>query len=271
MMTNNIEIQPLKNSPQKFEFDQVSPTRRTVRWADVYDDYDDDMVNNVVPIRIRSSSKSAKCLVSISIISLFVGLMIIYLNRDVLNISLAGKNKLIDSSSHLIINDQPSLITCPNNVRKADNDKQKYLTEFYERFNHNHHNMETIDFNALKNDLFDGWYESYSERRKMLYEWKSEYFTSLQSGDSIFESACGIGLNLVLTVDILKESANIENLQLYGIEYVTQSVTYANSILTQVLPQIGNNATLGSPICKGDATDLFFIQSNAFDLAYTGK
>lgn len=73
-----------------------------------------------------------------------------------------------------------------------------------------------------------------------------------------------------MTVDILKESANVENLKVYGIEYVPKSVIDANNILTQMLPETGN-ASLGSEICRADATDLFFIPSNTFDLSYTGK
>ncbi len=72
-----------------------------------------------------------------------------------------------------------------------------------------------------------------------------------------------------MTVDILKESANVCDLKVYGIEYVSKSVADANRILGQVLPQTAN-AQLGSPICRGDATDLFYIPSDSFDLSYTG-
>lgn len=84
------------------------------------------------------------------------------------------------------------------------------------------------------------------------------------------QSACGIGLNLLMTVDILKESANIEKLEVHGIEYRASSTADANNLLSQLLPPAGD-AKLGVPICRGDATDLFYVPSNTFDLAFTGK
>ena len=75
-----------------------------------------------------------------------------------------------------------------------------------------------------------------------------------------------------MTVNVLKESAKIENLKVHGIEYRATSTADANNILPQLLPIFGGaGASLGAPICRGDATDLFFVPSNAFDLALTGK
>ena len=74
-----------------------------------------------------------------------------------------------------------------------------------------------------------------------------------------------------MTADILKESANVQNLKVYGIEYVPESVVDANIILDQVLAETGGGAELGAPICRGDATDLFYIPSDLFDLSYTGE
>lgn len=167
------------------------------------------------------------------------------------------------------------IFTCPdpNQIKKSENDKDEMLTEFYDEFNHHvgDGEDEEIDVNELKETIFDGWGHSYNEFKEILYEWKSTYFSSLQSGDTIFESGCGSGLNLLMTVDILKESANVDDLKVYGIEYVPESVANANRILGQVLPETwAGNAQLGSPICRGDATDLFYIPSDSFDLSYTG-
>lgn len=75
-----------------------------------------------------------------------------------------------------------------------------------------------------------------------------------------------------MTIEILKESKNITNLQAYGIEYVPSSTKDANHILQNLLnTDAAGNATLGSPICRGDATNLDFIPSNSFDISYTGK
>ena len=77
-------------------------------------------------------------------------------------------------------------------------------------------------------------------------------------------------MNLLMTIEILNESQNITNLQAYGVEYIPSSTTSANHILERLLPDVGNS-TLGSPICRGDATNLDFVPSNSFDIAYTGK
>ncbi len=84
------------------------------------------------------------------------------------------------------------------------------------------------------------------------------------------KSGCGRGMNLLMTVEILNETQQIHNLQVYGVEYVPSSTKEANHILQSLLPNVGN-ATLGSPICRGDATNLDFVPSNSFDIAYTGK
>ena len=76
-----------------------------------------------------------------------------------------------------------------------------------------------------------------------------------------------------MTVNVLKESSSIENLKVHGIEYRASSTADANNILPQLLPKFGGgeDTSLGAPICKGDATDLFFVPSDTFDLAFTGK
>ena len=65
-------------------------------------------------------------------------------------------------------------------------------------------------------------------------------FSSLQSGDSFFEVACGHGFNQLLTAEILKEEMNITDLNIYGIEYVPSSVDAANQILNVALEQLGS-------------------------------
>lgn len=93
-------------------------------------------------------------------------------------------------------------------------------------------------------------------------------FSSFESGDTIFESACGRGFNLLMTVEIFKKELGIENISVYGIDYVESSVLLANEILSTALKPIGSQ--LGSPICRGDATNLFFIPDGSFDLVFTG-
>jgi len=101
-----------------------------------------------------------------------------------------------------------------------------------------------------------------------MYHWKSTRFPkNLKDGDTIYESACGIGLNLIMTLEILQEVKGVNNLIVYGNEYIESSANTSNKLLEALLPQL--NATKGS-ICPADSTDLGFIPSNSFDLVFTG-
>ena len=230
------------------------------------------------PVRSQLRTKKSQTrnyIPLLSLISLIVGLMNVIVakkgNSD--ESSLLGKN----GNNQNVINQNSGddlIFSCPGNITKSANDKDAMLTEFYDDKNfqieESAANSKKVNETELKNVVYDGWDYNYYGMKKKLYEWKSEHFSSLKSGDSIFESGCGIGLNILMTVEILKESANIEDLKVYGIEYVPKSVIDANINLNQLLTAAGN-ATLGAPICRGDATDLNFIPSNSFDLAYTGK
>ena len=61
-------------------------------------------------------------------------------------------------------------------------------------------------------------------------------FKSRRSGVSIFEVACVRGFNLLLTAEVLKEDLGIDNLNIYGIEYVQSSVDIAKIYLDPSAP-----------------------------------
>ena len=116
---------------------------------------------------------------------------------------------------------------------------------------------------------FDGWGKTYSWVKQGMYHWKSSRFPkNLKDGDTIYESACGIGLNLVMTMEILQEVKGVNNIIVYGNEYIPSSANTSNKILDALLPQL--NATRGS-VCAADSTNLNFIPANSFDLVFTGK
>jgi hypothetical protein len=115
---------------------------------------------------------------------------------------------------------------------------------------------------------FDGWGKPYDFVKAGMYHWKStRYPKNLNDGDTIYESACGIGLNIIMTLEILKEVKGVSNLIVYGNEYLPSSVNTSNRVLESLLPPL--NATKGS-ICAADSTNLYFIPSNSFDLVFTG-
>jgi hypothetical protein len=113
----------------------------------------------------------------------------------------------------------------------------------------------------------DAWSRSYDDLKAALYDWKETQFAPyLEDGYSIYESACGHGLNLYITLDILNEVKGVEHMVVYGNEYVPEAATMAGKVFGEVPPAKAQKGT----ICAGDSSDLGFVPSNAFDLVFTG-
>jgi hypothetical protein len=121
-----------------------------------------------------------------------------------------------------------------------------------------------IDF---RNSNFDGWGHTYEQVKAGMYHFKSKYYPpNLREGDTIYESACGVGLNLYMTLEILQETVGLEHLIIYGNEYVPISVGKANAVMDHVAPAKARKGV----ICVGDSSNLDFVPSGSFDLVYTG-
>ena len=100
---------------------------------------------------------------------------------------------------------------CPVQLKKAKNDKDEMLVEFYDELNSNTSSIidyvaseeedsesgeeedkneiepQTINIEKLKSEFYDGWEHNYNQLKDILHDWKSERFSSLNSGDRIFE------------------------------------------------------------------------------------
>jgi SAM-dependent methyltransferase len=127
-----------------------------------------------------------------------------------------------------------------------------------------HRNKTLADFRMMK---LDGWGITMNQTNQLLRPWKEEVFVAnVKSGDSIYESACGIGMNLLVTAEILGEH-NITNIQVSGNDYVEESIAIANSIWDGA--DARRIARKGF-FCRGDSTKLYWIESEIFDLVYTG-
>ena len=114
---------------------------------------------------------------------------------------------------------------------------------------------------------FDGWKGTYEHIKATMYPWKVQQFVPhLQDGDSIYESAAGIGLNLYLTLEILYQVKGVTNIRVYGNDYYATSVDKANQIFDEIPPAKAKRGVL----CPADSVNLFFVPSNAFDLTFTG-
>jgi len=156
------------------------------------------------------------------------------------------------------------LYQCPEVNRNITSSNEKYvesIDEFYASNGNNDFDIE--NYEEMK---YDGWDQNFKDKKKYLYEWKSKYFSMLKSGDLIYESACGMGLNLLMTLQILSEEHQVTHLKVYGNDYLERSVEVANKLLGRISPA---DMQMGQ-ICKGDSTNLFFVPSGSFDMAFTG-
>jgi len=105
------------------------------------------------------------------------------------------------------------------------------------------------------------------ELKDILRPWIEEAFVpNLKSGDHIYESACGSGINLLLTTEVLLEN-NISSIFVSGNDYLEQSIRIANQIWNS---KAATDVAKKGVLCTGDSTNLSFVPSAMFDLVYTG-
>ena len=164
----------------------------------------------------------------------------------------------------------PRFYECPAEIARAENDKLGNF-EFYLESNRDGGVDDAIlnvkDDEAFRETVPDGWATTYSKLKDAKVDWTLQSFLpSLRPGDSIYESACGVGFNLLMTLEILAERANLTGLRAYGSDYVPQSVAEARATLERHAP----NGTAVGNVCRGDSTNLSFVPSDSFDLAFTG-
>ena len=139
-----------------------------------------------------------------------------------------------------------------NSYQNVTNQITDNMTEFLETF---------------RNTDFEEWGKDYDTVKQGMYHWKStRYPDYLKDGDSIYESACGIGLNLYMTLEILQEVKGIENLFVYGSDHIENNAAKADAVFNNIAPAHGQKGV----ICPGDSVNLYFVPDNSFDLVYTG-
>uniref|UniRef100_A0A7S4AL83 Methyltransferase domain-containing protein n=1 Tax=Pseudo-nitzschia australis TaxID=44445 RepID=A0A7S4AL83_9STRA len=117
---------------------------------------------------------------------------------------------------------------------------------------------------------FDQWDDTYTNVKTGLAPFKSKYYTKyIKNGMHIYESAMGTGLNLFMTLDLLREQKPpISGVTVYGNDLVKESIDQAVGVILAdgVIPA-GNHQGV---LCTGNSLDLGHVPSSAFDLVYTG-
>ena len=154
---------------------------------------------------------------------------------------------------------------CPSRVPLAKNYVESF-DEYTDPVKRRAGNLESY-IKTYRTQEFDAWLRTYEQVLEGMRFWKTTRFVpNIKSGDTMYESACGIGLNLVMTLEILKEHG-IDNITVYGNEYLSDSVEFGNRVLDVLVPERGNHKGL---ICTADSSNLQHVPDNAFDLVYTG-
>ena len=121
---------------------------------------------------------------------------------------------------------------------------------------------------------FDNWGLTYEQVKEAMREWKTSMYAPVFDNPdrvySIYESACGIGLNLALTAELLYESVpTVKRVEIHGNDYVQESVTVAEQLYQQGRIVEQYKGRMGQ-FCAADSTRLNHVPSNAFDLVFTG-
>jgi hypothetical protein len=162
----------------------------------------------------------------------------------------------------------PVTYECP--VRKEYKPNDKEQASWYDEKSREIKNNVTEFLSVFRQAEFDNWGKSYEEVKKGMYHWKSNMFRELKDGASIYESACGVGLNMYMTLEIVEEELKLKNLVVYGNEYVPESVDIAREVWNVDRRESLPCSAIQGRICAGDSTDLHDVPSGAFDLVYTG-
>lgn len=211
----------------------------------------------------------------------------------VTNVSLLLETKesgtLPQTQTHDVnLNPNPPTFSCPS-LRKDNKLPKNYDETFEEDYLNKTWAKDIYEFNAtFRSRHYDAWGKTYTQFKDLMRDWKVRHFipylTSQRSSNSsnpdhttqpitIYESACGIGLNLYMTFEILKdEIPRIQNygasqIVVYGNEYVAESTDIANELF-DVLPPLGN--VQKGAICTADSLDLFYVPAESIDLVFTG-
>ena len=156
----------------------------------------------------------------------------------------------------------PVLYTCPS----SDEYEKSYQTATSQ--------IETNSTDFLKSyrdTNFDQWGVSYDTFKTAMTDFKSEFFPKyLMAGDTMFASACGNGLGVMMTLEIMQSTNYIENIIVYGSDNKPEAIGTFNAIMDSSLASA--HADKGV-ICSSDDTDAEMkdiVPSKAFDLVYTG-
>ena len=156
--------------------------------------------------------------------------------------------------------------SCPSFHVSAEIDKEQ---DFYREKNTHLFKNGEPDFSSFRDKPFDAWHNSYNELKSLFKDWKLKAFGDNLSGngnEKIYESACGSGFNLLLTLEILAEHRDMRSLEVHGSDYISSSVNFASQLLAAESPA---GSSVGH-FCSADSSNLSHVPDESFDLVFTG-
>eukprot|EP00550_Attheya_septentrionalis_P009138 CAMPEP_0198285736 /NCGR_PEP_ID=MMETSP1449-20131203/4981_1 /TAXON_ID=420275 /ORGANISM="Attheya septentrionalis, Strain CCMP2084" /LENGTH=403 /DNA_ID=CAMNT_0043983271 /DNA_START=103 /DNA_END=1314 /DNA_ORIENTATION=+ len=155
---------------------------------------------------------------------------------------------------------------CPGEVERAQNDISDYYDPY--RANAKIFRENPTRLYEYATEEYDGFGpNSFTQLKAQLYKWKQKHFCEhLKSGDRMYESAMGTGLNLFMTLDILFSACDIDNIHVEGNDYVFDSIRNAEYLYKNVIPGTAKS----TQFCGADSLHLEHIPRGSFDLVYTG-
>jgi hypothetical protein len=229
------------------------------------DHFSDDLDDDDFDYGDHDEEEEGRCLNPFTILA---GTMFCVLIIATLALLLPGMDSLSSRFSSLRNPARPPVLyQCPSTAVTNGNGHEDTWDADYVKASQQISDNITEFMNDFRNSNFDNWGHTYEQVKAGMYDFKSKYYPpNLREGDTIYESACGVGLNLYMTLEILQETAGLEYLIIYGNEYIPVSVDKANVVMDHVAPAKARKGV----ICVGDSENLDFVPSNSFDLVYTG-
>ena len=133
----------------------------------------------------------------------------------------------------------------------------------------------TTYLSVYRNVEFDNWGKTYEQVKEAARDWKKAMYAPVFDNPhrvySIYESACGVGLNLALTAEILHEfpTSSYQRLELHGNDYVQDSIRLAEKLYQDGKLVDRYHGRMGR-FCSADSLRLEHVPSNSFDLVFCG-
>ncbi|GKY96719.1 hypothetical protein MPSEU_000631400 [Mayamaea pseudoterrestris] len=167
-------------------------------------------------------------------------------------------------------------ITCPafdeNSVaahlkQLTTSDQQQPITWYDSRSKEISSNVSEYLRIFQKLQGFDSWGHSYDDVQRGMRHFRQKYLIpNVSDNMSIYESSCGKGLNLYMTIDLLQQEG-FRGLVIYGSDENADAVRVANQLLdSSILP---GRVTFGL-VCQADPTSIPHIPDNSMDIVISG-